>query len=143
MNAIDFTLRDDNPTSGDFPRASTCFGARVLTCYLVFRRPTRCLGGRSSRKSERALDSKYETCVSNLRCLRNTLSYEWQLSRHSERRKQNCAKAEYTFFQPCVRDVRDSYVNRERPTTSTLVVVKQLFRKEFLIEVDAIAVVKD
>ena len=56
---------------------------------------------------------------------------------------KNCAGAEYTFFQPCVRDVRDSYVNRERPTTSTLVVVKQLFRKEFLIEVDAIAVVKD
>ena|SRR3981081_2087988 len=40
MNAIDFTLRDDNPMSGDFLRASTCFGARVLTCYLVFRRPT-------------------------------------------------------------------------------------------------------
>jgi hypothetical protein len=39
--------------------------------------------------------------------------------------------------------VRDSYVNREHPPASTLVVVKQLFRKELLIEVDAVAVVKD
>lgn len=42
-----------------------------------------------------------------------------------------------------LRDVRDSYVNREYPPASTLVVVKQLFREELLIEVDAIAVVKD
>jgi reactive intermediate/imine deaminase len=42
-----------------------------------------------------------------------------------------------------VRDVRDTYVNREHPPASTLVVVKQLFRPELLIEVDAIAVTKD
>ena len=42
-----------------------------------------------------------------------------------------------------VRDVRDAYVNREHPPASTLVVVKQLFRPELLIEVDAIAVTKD
>jgi 2-iminobutanoate/2-iminopropanoate deaminase len=42
-----------------------------------------------------------------------------------------------------LRDVRDSYVNREQPTASTLVVVKQLLRPELLIEVDAIAVTKD
>jgi enamine deaminase RidA (YjgF/YER057c/UK114 family) len=42
-----------------------------------------------------------------------------------------------------LRDVRDGYINREHPPASTLVVVKQLFREEFLIEVDAIAVVKD
>ena len=42
-----------------------------------------------------------------------------------------------------VRDVRDAYVNREQPPASTLVVVKQLFRPELLVEVDAIAVAKD
>jgi enamine deaminase RidA (YjgF/YER057c/UK114 family) len=44
---------------------------------------------------------------------------------------------------PIVRDVRDTYVNREQPPASTLVVVKQLFRPELLVEVDAIAVTKD
>jgi enamine deaminase RidA (YjgF/YER057c/UK114 family) len=42
-----------------------------------------------------------------------------------------------------VRDVRDTYVNREHPPASTLVVVKQLFRPELMVEVDAIAVAKD
>jgi enamine deaminase RidA (YjgF/YER057c/UK114 family) len=42
-----------------------------------------------------------------------------------------------------VRDVRDTYVNRERPPASTAVVVKQLIRPELLVEVDAIAVTKD
>ena len=42
-----------------------------------------------------------------------------------------------------VRDVRDIYVNRENPPASTLVVVKQLVRPDLLVEVDAIAVVKD
>jgi enamine deaminase RidA (YjgF/YER057c/UK114 family) len=42
-----------------------------------------------------------------------------------------------------VRDVRDIYVNREHPPASALVVVKQLFRPELLVEVDAIAVTKD
>lgn len=42
-----------------------------------------------------------------------------------------------------VRDIRDTYVNRRHPPASTLVVVKQLFRPELLVEVDAIAVAKD
>ena len=42
-----------------------------------------------------------------------------------------------------VRDVRDTYVDRQNPPASTLVVVKQLVRPELLVEVDAIAVVKD
>jgi enamine deaminase RidA (YjgF/YER057c/UK114 family) len=42
-----------------------------------------------------------------------------------------------------VRDVRDAYVNREHPPASTLIVVKQLFRPDLLVEVDAIAVTKD
>jgi enamine deaminase RidA (YjgF/YER057c/UK114 family) len=39
--------------------------------------------------------------------------------------------------------VRDSHVNREQPPASTLVVVKQLFRPDLLVEVDAIAVTND
>lgn len=42
-----------------------------------------------------------------------------------------------------VRDIRDTYVNREHPPASTLVVVKQLVRPDLLVEVDAIAVAKD
>lgn len=42
-----------------------------------------------------------------------------------------------------LRDVRDRYVNPQQPPASTLVVVRQLFREEFLIEVEAIAVVSD
>jgi enamine deaminase RidA (YjgF/YER057c/UK114 family) len=42
-----------------------------------------------------------------------------------------------------LRDVRNSYINRENPPASTLVVVKQLVREEYLIEVEAIAVVND
>ena len=43
------------------------------------------------------------------------------------------------FDLQIVRDVRDSHVNRKHPLASTLVVVKQLFRPELLVEVDAIA----
>src|SRR5215510_2956694 len=39
-----------------------------------------------------------------------------------------------------LRETRDSYINTENPPASTLVVVKQLVREEFLIEVEAIAV---
>jgi 2-iminobutanoate/2-iminopropanoate deaminase len=42
-----------------------------------------------------------------------------------------------------IRDIRDTYVNRDHPPASTLVVVKELFRQDLLIEVDAIAVTKD
>jgi enamine deaminase RidA (YjgF/YER057c/UK114 family) len=42
-----------------------------------------------------------------------------------------------------VRDIRDTYVNRENPPASTLVVVKQLVRPELLVEIDAIAVADD
>src|SRR5260370_21218496 len=38
-----------------------------------------------------------------------------------------------------LRDVRDSYVNREQPPASTLVVVKQVFRPQLLVEADAIS----
>ena len=39
-----------------------------------------------------------------------------------------------------LRETRDSYVNTESPPASTLVVVKQLVREEFLVEIEAIAV---
>jgi len=42
-----------------------------------------------------------------------------------------------------VRDIRDTYVNRENPPASTLVVVKQLVWPELLVEIDAIAVAQD
>ena len=42
-----------------------------------------------------------------------------------------------------LRETRDSYINTESPPASTLVVVKQLVREEFLIEVEAIAVASE
>lgn len=39
-----------------------------------------------------------------------------------------------------VREIRNSYLNTEAPPASTLVVVKQLARPEYLIEVEAVAV---
>ena len=40
-----------------------------------------------------------------------------------------------------VRSVRDQYINTQQPPASTAVEVRRLFRDDFLIEVDAIAVV--
>lgn len=40
-----------------------------------------------------------------------------------------------------LRDTRNSYINTENPPASTLVVVKQLVREEFLLEIEAVAVV--
>jgi enamine deaminase RidA (YjgF/YER057c/UK114 family) len=42
-----------------------------------------------------------------------------------------------------LRDVRNRHINREQPPASTLVVVKQLVREEYLVEVEAIAVVSE
>jgi enamine deaminase RidA (YjgF/YER057c/UK114 family) len=42
---------------------------------------------------------------------------------------------------PLVREVRDKYVNTQNPPTSTFVVVRRLVRPEWLIEVEAVAVV--
>jgi enamine deaminase RidA (YjgF/YER057c/UK114 family) len=42
-----------------------------------------------------------------------------------------------------LRDTRNSYINTENPPASTLVVVKQLVREEFLLEVEAVAVVSE
>ena len=43
---------------------------------------------------------------------------------------------------PLVREIRDKYVNTADPPTSTFVFVQRLVRPEWLIEVDAVAVVK-
>jgi enamine deaminase RidA (YjgF/YER057c/UK114 family) len=40
-----------------------------------------------------------------------------------------------------LREVRDSYVKKEAPPTSTLVGVTSLFQEDYLLEVDAIAVI--
>jgi enamine deaminase RidA (YjgF/YER057c/UK114 family) len=40
---------------------------------------------------------------------------------------------------PDVREVRDRYVSRAQPPTSTAVQVSRLFRPEFLLEIDAMA----
>ena len=42
-----------------------------------------------------------------------------------------------------LRDTRNSYINSENPPASTLVVVKQLVREEYLLEIEAIAVTGD
>jgi enamine deaminase RidA (YjgF/YER057c/UK114 family) len=53
-----------------------------------------------------------------------------------------CAESVDPAQIPIVRDIRDKYVNTANPPTSTFVVVKRLVRPEWLIEVDAVAVVK-
>jgi enamine deaminase RidA (YjgF/YER057c/UK114 family) len=42
-----------------------------------------------------------------------------------------------------LRETRNSYINMDNPPASTLVVVKQLVREEYLLEVEAIAVVRE
>jgi enamine deaminase RidA (YjgF/YER057c/UK114 family) len=42
---------------------------------------------------------------------------------------------------PVVREVRDEYVNTRQPPASTAVEVRRLFREEFLIEVEAVAMI--
>ena len=42
---------------------------------------------------------------------------------------------------PVVRSVRDQYVNTQQPPASTAVEVRRLFRDDFLIEVEAVAVI--
>jgi enamine deaminase RidA (YjgF/YER057c/UK114 family) len=42
---------------------------------------------------------------------------------------------------PVVREVRDQYVNTARPPASTAVEVRRLFSDDFLIEVEAVAIV--
>jgi enamine deaminase RidA (YjgF/YER057c/UK114 family) len=41
---------------------------------------------------------------------------------------------------PTVREVRDQFVNVDHPPTSSAIEVRSLFRKEFLLEIDAVAV---
>jgi enamine deaminase RidA (YjgF/YER057c/UK114 family) len=53
-----------------------------------------------------------------------------------------CAESVDPSQTPMVREIRDKYVNTQNPPTSTFVVVKRLVRPEWLIEVEAVAVVK-
>lgn len=52
-----------------------------------------------------------------------------------------CAESVDLALIPAVREIRDKYVNTANPPTSTFVVVKRLVRPEWLIEVEAVAVV--
>ncbi len=53
-----------------------------------------------------------------------------------------CAASVDPSQLPVVREVRDKHVNTANPPTSTFVFVQRLVRPEWLIEVDAVAVVK-
>ncbi len=53
-----------------------------------------------------------------------------------------CAESVDPEQLPVVREIRDKYVNTANPPTSTFVVVKRLVRPEWLLEVEAVAVVK-
>jgi enamine deaminase RidA (YjgF/YER057c/UK114 family) len=53
-----------------------------------------------------------------------------------------CAESVDPSQVPVVREIRDKYVNTANPPASTFAVVKRLVRPEWLIEVEAVAVVK-
>lgn len=53
-----------------------------------------------------------------------------------------CAESVDPAQIPAVREIRDKYVNTANPPVSTFVVVKRLVRPEWLIEIEAAAVVK-
>ncbi|HXZ11641.1 MAG TPA: RidA family protein [Candidatus Sulfotelmatobacter sp.] len=53
-----------------------------------------------------------------------------------------CADSVDPSLTPQVREVRDKYVNTQNPPASTFVVVRRLVRPEWLIEIEAVAVVK-
>jgi reactive intermediate/imine deaminase len=44
---------------------------------------------------------------------------------------------------PAIREVRDRYVNTQQPPASTAVEVRRLVREEFLVEIEAVAVMPD
>ena len=53
-----------------------------------------------------------------------------------------CAESVDPSQLPVVREIRDKYVNTANPPTSTFVFVKRLVRPEWLLEVEAVTVVK-
>jgi 2-iminobutanoate/2-iminopropanoate deaminase len=44
-------------------------------------------------------------------------------------------------YIPVIREVRKKYLNMEKPPTSTAMVVSQLFHEDFLIEIEATAII--
>src|ERR1700756_2958995 len=53
-----------------------------------------------------------------------------------------CAESVDPAQFPLTREIRDKYVNTANPPASTFVVVKRLVRPDYLIEIEATAVVK-
>lgn len=54
-----------------------------------------------------------------------------------------CSESVDPAQTPIVREIRDKYVNTANPPVSTFVVVKRLVRPEWLIEIEAVAAVKE
>jgi enamine deaminase RidA (YjgF/YER057c/UK114 family) len=54
-----------------------------------------------------------------------------------------CAETVDPTQIPAVREIRDKYVDTAQTPTSTFVVVKRLIRSEWLIEIEAVAVVNE
>jgi enamine deaminase RidA (YjgF/YER057c/UK114 family) len=52
-----------------------------------------------------------------------------------------CVQSVEPSQMPAVREIRDRFVNTENPPTSTFVFVSRLVRPEFLIEIEALAVI--
>ena len=52
-------------------------------------------------------------------------------------------KGSKTEYLRILRDVRNSYVNKDKPPASTLVGVAALFQDDYMLEVDAMAVVPE
>lgn len=52
-----------------------------------------------------------------------------------------CAEAVDPSQFPALREIRDKYINTAAPPTSTFVVVKRLARPEYLLEIEAVAVI--
>src|SRR5262249_43350902 len=54
-----------------------------------------------------------------------------------------CVESVEPWHLPVVKEIRDRYVNTQKPPVSTFVVVRRLIRPEWLIEVEAVAVVPE
>ena len=54
-----------------------------------------------------------------------------------------CAERVSPDQQPIVREIRDQFVNVDAPPVSTFVVVSRLVRPEWLIEIEAVAVIDE
>jgi hypothetical protein len=94
--------------------------------------------GRSDGERERTSDVHHPEILGVAGTVRQHVRHEVILSDsalvQTRARKRN-------HLRPVSREVRDQYVNTRQPPASTAVQVRGLFRKDALIEVEAVAVV--